>query len=505
MNQHRHLLSEIVIEFRSSTETIICSFLKTPSLLFVVIVLFVVVVANHVLLSQGAIGNSKAATPTPTLNSIPFILIHPDDPTRAIHGSFEKYQNEVTQAMKGLSQALEKALALEQLQLQRPRTVQKTTTTIPPQIRLSFKIRQRIERMNQSFEEDERVLKQLLLLTSSSSSWESQNTSHEPYTTRQMMIRALPDQPIVVKTDPINHSWSDNDDKIQTSPKAHDQPPSTIFQFVDHSQQFPLDGNVYDSAAQVIAHLVRDWTTAGTLVRRNLYDWCLQQLDTYHQDRTEASPVLVPGAGMGRLAYDLCQKGGYVVEANELSPVMATAAHAILERQMSGIVHPYIMDILSNEVDSNRRYDAVAFPDTAPKTMMAAAGRLSFTVGDFVGDYYASQNAAFGAIVTCFFIDTATNIYEYLDLIQQLLKKGGVWINVGPVQWHRNALLHPSVDELKELISGYNFRVLHWTVDREPVPYRQDDDDKVGNQQTGFVRTTNYDAYRPLRFVAIRV
>ena len=154
MNQHRHLLSEIVIEFRSSTETIICSFLKTPSLLVVVIVLFVVVVANHVLLSQGAIGDSKAATPTQTLNTIPFILIHPDDPTRAIHGSFEKYQNEVTQAMKGLSQALEKALALEQLQLQRPRTVQKTTTTIPLQIRLSFKIRQRIERMNQSFEED---------------------------------------------------------------------------------------------------------------------------------------------------------------------------------------------------------------------------------------------------------------------------------------------------------------------------------------------------------------
>jgi hypothetical protein len=113
----------------------------------------------------------------------------------------------------------------------------------------------------------------------------------------------------------------------------------------------------------------------------------------------------------------------------------------------------------------------------------------------------------FGAVVTCFFIDTATNIYEYIELIEQLLKPGGVWVNVGPVQWLRNALLRPSVDELKDLISFHGFDIVHWKVDSTPVPYQQDDSSHgstTNNDQPPFIRTTNFDAYRPLRFVAIR-
>lgn len=35
------------------------------------------------------------------------------------------------------------------------------------------------------------------------------------------------------------------------------------------------------------------------------------------------------------------------------------------------------------------------------------------------------------SIVTCFFIDTARNIVEYLERIHRMLKKGGTWINCG--------------------------------------------------------------------------
>ena len=35
------------------------------------------------------------------------------------------------------------------------------------------------------------------------------------------------------------------------------------------------------------------------------------------------------------------------------------------------------------------------------------------------------------AVVTCFFIDTAHNIVEYLEIIYKVLKPGGVWINLG--------------------------------------------------------------------------
>jgi hypothetical protein len=43
---------------------------------------------------------------------------------------------------------------------------------------------------------------------------------------------------------------------------------------------------------------------------------------------------------------------------------------------------------------------------------------------------------SFDAVVTCFFIDTAHNILEYLEVIHGVLKPGGVWIHLGPLLWH---------------------------------------------------------------------
>jgi carnosine N-methyltransferase len=34
-------------------------------------------------------------------------------------------------------------------------------------------------------------------------------------------------------------------------------------------------------------------------------------------------------------------------------------------------------------------------------------------------------------VTTCFFIDTAHNIIEYVERLWQILKPGGVWINFG--------------------------------------------------------------------------
>jgi len=78
-----------------------------------------------------------------------------------------------------------------------------------------------------------------------------------------------------------------------------------------------------------------------------------------------------------------------------------------------------------------------------------------------------------------------------------LLKpKTGIWINCGPVQWHQNAILRPSVDELKDLIKALGWSIKFWSIDSKPVTYRDNDSD--------FARTTNYEGYRPLRFVLVR-
>ncbi len=47
-------------------------------------------------------------------------------------------------------------------------------------------------------------------------------------------------------------------------------------------------------------------------------------------------------------------------------------------------------------------------------------------------------------MVTCFFVDTANNVIDYVKTIYNILKKGkfeynflgGVWINFGPLLYH---------------------------------------------------------------------
>jgi hypothetical protein len=216
---------------------------------------------------------------------------------------------------------------------------------------------------------------------------------------------------------------------------------------------------------------------------------------------------------MGRLAYDiasLTSRHGvsYSVEANEVSLVMAAGAHSILNHILSEdethdgkgsssqerVVYPFAADRWMNEVDaSQQRFQAVTFPDKP--LHQSFWGSLSYTVGDFVDVYANRTSNEFDAIVTCFFLDTATNLFEYLSVIISLLKDtGGVWINVGPVQWHGNALVQPSVVELKAILETMGFSIQHWSLDTQPVPYRND---------ITALRSTKIDAYLPLRFVAV--
>lgn len=39
-------------------------------------------------------------------------------------------------------------------------------------------------------------------------------------------------------------------------------------------------------------------------------------------------------------------------------------------------------------------------------------------------------------MVTCFFIDTAHNIVQYLETLWTVLRPGGLWVNIGPLLYH---------------------------------------------------------------------
>ena len=83
-------------------------------------------------------------------------------------------------------------------------------------------------------------------------------------------------------------------------------------------------------------------------------------------------------------------------------------------------------------------------------------------------------------------------------VIRNALKSGGIWVNVGPLQWHSNAVLHPSGDELRLMIESLGFSVLSWSVDKEAINYRHDDTKED-------TRYTKFEGYKPLRFVVKRI
>ena len=54
-------------------------------------------------------------------------------------------------------------------------------------------------------------------------------------------------------------------------------------------------------------------------------------------------------------------------------------------------------------------------------------------------------------VVTCFFLDTAHNVLDYIELIYKILKPGEYWINLGPLLYHfadipREPSIEPSYD-----------------------------------------------------------
>ena len=99
--------------------------------------------------------------------------------------------------------------------------------------------------------------------------------------------------------------------------------------------------------------------------------------------------------------------------------------------------------------------------------------QLSMCAGDFVEVYSRPESKAkWNAVVTCFFIDTAPVLHEYVETIMHALKPGGVWINHGPLLWHWRCPFENttdpryaksvefSFDEVEHIIRSYGFEFL---------------------------------------------
>ncbi|KAL1541834.1 carnosine N-methyltransferase [Salvia divinorum] len=224
------------------------------------------------------------------------------------------------------------------------------------------------------------------------------------------------------------------------SPHCCDGHASPSPDWLDPSLQFHVPLSDVDKVRCIIRNIVRDWAAEGQKERDECYRPILQELDQLFPDRSnDSSPpaCLVPGAGLGRLALEISCLG-FISQGNEFSYYMMICSSFILNySQISEQwkIYPWIHSNC-NSLSDKDQLRPVPIPDIHPASAGITEG-FSMCGGDFVEVYNdPSQVGAWDAVVTCFFLDTAHNIVEYIEIISKILKDGGVWINLGPLLYH---------------------------------------------------------------------
>lgn len=218
----------------------------------------------------------------------------------------------------------------------------------------------------------------------------------------------------------------------------------------------------YTNPVQIITHIHRDWTEDGQPIRGLLYKPILDELSQISSKKT----ILVPGSGLGRLAYEIAHIGHKVV-AIEYSPLMSIASKHIIQHlgNDQSIFYPNIYETLRNTYDSKVFFTPSYFPDKKPMTdhhPITTLKDITILTGDFIS-HAKKLEKKYDVITTCFFIDTATNTLDYIWAIKKLLSRDGLWINVGPLHYHVDISrggVHYTLEDLFSVFDNFGFQLI---------------------------------------------
>ena len=213
-----------------------------------------------------------------------------------------------------------------------------------------------------------------------------------------------------------------------------------------------------------LRQIVRDWTAVGKPERDMCYTPVIQELQKSFPQSKGVS-VLVPGCGLGRLPYELA-KLGFKAQGNEFSYFMLLTSDYLLNKTTEANqfkIMPFIHDF-SNVFRLQDVFREVKLPDECAAHELPEDSDLSMVAGEFL-EVYSQQLGVWDSVVTCFFMDTANNIIEYVDTIYKALKPGGVWVNFGPLLYHYADLedevsIDLSWEEFRHVVVQFGFEIV---------------------------------------------
>lgn len=223
----------------------------------------------------------------------------------------------------------------------------------------------------------------------------------------------------------------------------------------------------------VLRQFVRDWADEGAEERRSQYGCLLDALEKYIPLPKQAGGqpfkkprVLAPGSGLARLPFE-CARRGYAAQGNEFSYHMLQGSKWVLNETSADHTHtiyPFILN-MENRKSMSDHMRGVCIPDVCPSAILCPPGvetgpeDFSMCAGEFV-NVYEEQYGAWDAVLTCFFLDTAKNVFLYIRTIADIIRPGGLWANIGPLLYHfaeqpDNISIELSWEEIKPAIRKY--------------------------------------------------
>jgi carnosine N-methyltransferase len=213
----------------------------------------------------------------------------------------------------------------------------------------------------------------------------------------------------------------------------------------------------------ILKQLRREWSAEGAIERDPIFQPIMEEIKSLFPKPLGVS-VLVPGCGLGRLPYELAS-AGFDAQGNEFSYFMLLVSDFILNKRENNkqfTIHAALGNF-NNLLKLETAFEGIRVPDVKCLEIPEAV-QFSIVSGEFV-EVYKQQHACWDVVVTCFFIDTARNILEYIEVVHQLLKPGGYWINMGPLMYHYSDVqdemsIELSLEEVMFAVRAIGFKVV---------------------------------------------
>lgn len=166
-----------------------------------------------------------------------------------------------------------------------------------------------------------------------------------------------------------------------------------------------------------LKQIIRDWSSEGEEERRTCYGPILAALTDYFKDVEDRSEirVLVPGAGLGRLTYEIAERG-FFCEGNEFSFFMLIGANFILNQCLYDNQYTFYPNVhqTTNNFHSDDMTREAKFPD-ASAIQNPPKGTMNMVAGDFLQVY--TDKDYWDCVATSFFIDCANNVIDFIESI----------------------------------------------------------------------------------------